>query len=139
MYRTNLNTAYTEGRFQQLKDPVIRRIVGAFEFSSINDNDTRTNHKKCDGLIAAVDSTIWNRYKTPIGYNCRCDVVEVTRSMLERLDLIQPNGAIRSRWRNKTFDSDQALEAAMRSGGAFPDEKFGRGGGPNPYAGRVIP
>jgi len=139
VYRTNLNTAYTEGRFQQLKDPVIRRIVGAFEFSSINDNDTRTNHQKCDGLIAAVDSTIWNRYKTPIGYNCRCDVVEVTRSMLERLDLIQPNGAIRSKWGDQKFDSDQALEAAMRSGGAFPDEKFGRGGGPNPYAGRVIP
>ena len=59
--------------------------------------------------------------------------------MLERRDLIQPNGAIRSWWDGDPYDSDQALEAAMLSGGAFPDEKFGRGGGPNPYAGRVIP
>jgi len=62
--------------------------------------------------------------------------------MLERLDLIQPNGAIRSRWRNKTYDSDTALMAAMATPGkgqAIPDPKFGRGGGPNPYAGRVIP
>jgi len=139
VYRTNLNTSYTQGRFEQLKDPVIRRIVGAFEFSSINDDDTRTNHRDCDGLIAAVDSPIWGRYKTPIGYNCRCDVVEVSRTMLDSLGLLQANGAILSSWRGNKYDSDTAMMSAMQSAGALPDPGFGKGGGPNPYAGRVVP
>jgi len=139
VYRTQLNTSYTAGRFEQCRDPVIRRIVGGFEFSSINDSDTRANHKDCDGLIAAVDSPIWNVYKTPIGYNCRCDVVEVTRSMLDSLGLLQANGAILSSWRGNKYDSDTAMMSAMQSAGALPDPGFGKGGGPNPYAGRVVP
>lgn len=76
VYRTNLNTAYTAGRMEQAKDPVIREVMGAYERVAINDADVRrgrridngANHLAASGLIASIDDRIWDTHATPSGY-----------------------------------------------------------------------
>lgn len=76
VYRTNLNTAYTAGRMEQAKDPVIREVMGAYERVAINDADVRrgrpkdrgANHLAASGLIASFDDRIWDTHATPSGY-----------------------------------------------------------------------
>src|SRR3990167_322555 len=69
VYRTNVNTAYTAGRFQQTRDPDIQAVAPAFELAGIEDARERPNHAAARGLVAATDDPIWDTFRTPMGYN----------------------------------------------------------------------
>lgn len=70
VYRTNANTAYTKGRFEQMLDPDVLEVMPAFELVGLEDQNTRPNHYAAHGLIASVDDPIWRRFKPPLGYQC---------------------------------------------------------------------
>jgi SPP1 gp7 family putative phage head morphogenesis protein len=94
VYRTNVTTAYTAGRFRQARDPVVADVVKAMRYEAINDSVTRPAHAKLDGLIAAVDDPIWQKIAPPNGYNCRCTVELVSGADLKRKRLIGARGAV---------------------------------------------
>lgn len=104
VYRTNLNTAYTAGRFEQSKDENVRSVIGAFQLDAINDSDVRRGRKEDgfehhlagDGLVAATTDPVWSFASPPHGYNCRCSLIMVSRFRLKRMGLIEPNGKIRT-------------------------------------------
>lgn len=95
VYQTNVATAYTQGRFEQARDPDVSDVVPAMIFQSMDDSDTRPNHRAADGLIAATDDPIWKSFQPPIGYRCRCGTNFVSRFELERRGLIQDGRVIR--------------------------------------------
>lgn len=95
VYRNNLSTVYTEGRFDQAEDPDVAKVIPALRFTSMHDARTRPNHEAADGLIAAVDDPIWNRFKPPLGHQCRCGVEFVSVFELERRGLIRDGKVIR--------------------------------------------
>lgn len=95
VYRNNLSTAYTQGRFEQAKDPDVSEIVPAMMYESLDDSDVRPNHRAASGMIAATDDPIWRTFQPPIGHNCRCSANFVSRWELERRGLIQENQVIR--------------------------------------------
>ncbi len=69
VFRTNISTAYTAGRFQQFNDPVIKEVIGGVLFSATNDSRVRPNHLAADGLVANSDDPIWSLIAPPLGYN----------------------------------------------------------------------
>lgn len=86
VFRTNLATAYTEGRVEQVKDPNIRKVIGGWRFDAVNDSATRPNHKAADGFVASVSDPVWeNQLRPPLGYNCRCALVMVPWSAMGKL------------------------------------------------------
>ena len=87
VYRTNVVTAYNEGRMQQATDEDIADVIVGFRYSGILDNFTRDNHRAGFGTIAATDDAIWKTHKPPNGYNCRCGLDFVSRFEAERLGL----------------------------------------------------
>jgi SPP1 gp7 family putative phage head morphogenesis protein len=89
VYRTNLNTAYTAGRFNQAQDPDVAFALGAFEYEAVRDSDCRPNHEALHGLLAHQDDPLWDRYAPPNGYNCRCSVRVVTKAELKQRGLIR--------------------------------------------------
>lgn len=105
VYRTNLNTAYTAGRFQQAADPDILDVMPAFEYLSQNDSNVRRgrkkdrgeNHYAANGLIAATTDPIWDSHSPPSGYNCRCTIRLVSRFELERRGLYRDGRVIAHR------------------------------------------
>ena len=70
VYQTNVATAYTQGRFEQARDPDVADIVPAMLFQSMDDSDTRPNHRAAHGLIAATNDVIWKAFQPPIGFRC---------------------------------------------------------------------
>lgn len=115
-FRTNFNTAVTAGRFRQVRDQDIKAVIPAFRFDAVGDDDTRDNHDAADGLIFRIDNPIWNRLAPPLGYNCRCQVSNMSMPMLRRMGRITPNGDIHE-------DRPPHL--------ARPDEGFRHGGRPD--------
>lgn len=120
VFRTNVNTAVTAGRFRQSRDPDVRAAVPAFRFDAVGDSDTRDNHGAADGMILSVDNPAWNNIAPPLGYNCRCQVSHVTRFELEAEGRID--------------DAGRVIEDRVPAD-AFPDEGFRHGGRPDLFLG----
>ncbi len=115
VFRTNLNTAVTAGRFRQAQDPDVVGLLPAMEYDAVGDADTRDNHAAADGVILRVDNPAWNKLAPPLGYNCRCQVR--FRSVVE----LRRMGRIRN---------GQVIESRV-PGDARPDVGFRHGGRPD--------
>ncbi len=116
VFRNNLNTAITAGKFRQAQDPDIRAILPAFRFDAVGDVDTRDNHQAANGLVMSVDDTRWSQLAPPLGHNCRCQIVAVDVITLEAQGMMSENGQL------------QRMSAPAIAG---PDEGFRHGGRPD--------
>lgn len=94
VYRTNISTAYNNGRFQQAKDPDVQQAIRALEVVGVADDRERPNHRAARGLIAATVDPIWSRAKPPYGFQCRHSIAFVSRFELERRGLLRPDGSV---------------------------------------------
>jgi SPP1 gp7 family putative phage head morphogenesis protein len=52
-------------------------------YDSVNDSRTRPNHAALDGTIKPVDSEFWTKNTPPIGHNCRCTVIPLTKDQAQ--------------------------------------------------------
>lgn len=116
VFRTNLNTGITAGRFRQAQDPDIRAVLPAFQFDAVGDVDTRDNHRAANGLVMAVDDVRWSFLAPPLGYNCRCQVRAVDAITLQARGVLDSSGQLRR----------QSVPAAAR-----PDQGFRHAGRPD--------
>ena len=102
VYRTNLTTAYTAGRFQQAQEPGVRTVLPAMERWEVMDSGTRAgrkqdngeNHAAANGLVAATIDPIWRTHSPPAGYGCRGGVRMVPLSELRRRGLLDASGNV---------------------------------------------
>ena len=95
VFRTQLNSSYTEGRKQQIAEsPILSYVIPGYQFNSVRGKGTRDNHKAAHGLIAPADSELWNVFSPPLGYNCKCSLVTMDRYLLERKGLINEKTGI---------------------------------------------
>lgn len=121
VWRTNMATAYSAGRFRQMADPAVAYAIGALMFAGPTDResqggDARDNHVAAVGLIGAPDDPGWQKIAPPLGYNCRHRLDLISWGELKRRRLVQPDGTVRR----------------MRiPSGAFPDKGFRVGGRPD--------
>lgn len=116
VFRTNLNTAQTAGKFRQASDPVIKAVLPAARFSAVGDRDTRPNHGAADGLILATDNPAWGQLAPPLGYNCRCKVRLISTPELQD--------------RGRLTEDFEIVESAV-PGNAGPDPGFRHAGRPD--------
>lgn len=115
VFRTNVNTAATAGRFRMVQDPDVEGLVPAFRFVSADDSDTRDNHRAGHGVVLKVTNREWNRVASPLGYNCRCDLEEMDIITLEDFGLLRDG---------------EVVESSIPSGW-FPDPGFRHAGRPD--------
>lgn len=103
--RTNLSSAYTTGRMEEVKRPGPASVMSAFEVIGSNDSDTRRgrkedggeNHLAALGLIASVHDPIWETHRPPFGYQCRHTLRAVSKFELRRKGLISDGGVVQRR------------------------------------------
>lgn len=113
VYRTNVATAYSAGRFIQAADPDVEVVFKAFEFVTAGDVDVRHNHAAGHGAVAGTRDPMWDRLAPPLGYNCRCQLELVDRFELEERGLIRQGHV--ERW------------LPPSAGNWYPDPGFGGG------------
>lgn len=97
VYRTNLATAQTEGRFQQASRPGMDKILPTMVFQTVGDGRVRPNHAACSGASAPPGHALWDRIRPPLGYNCRCRVNLISWEMARRMGLVDQNGTVEIR------------------------------------------
>lgn len=84
IYRTNMQTAFMAGRYQQLTKPAILKHRPYWKYVAVNDGNTRPAHKEMHGKVFHHTNPIWNKWFPPNGFNCRCKVVSVSEREVKR-------------------------------------------------------
>lgn len=82
IYRTNLQVWHSAGRARSILDN--RSTHPFLQYSAILDTRTRPSHARLHGTILPVDHEFWSRNFPPLGFQCRCQVIALTRRQAER-------------------------------------------------------
>lgn len=88
IYDTNLRLSRAKGRWQRYQ-----RTASAFPYlRGVTARDERvrhpprseSDHRAFDGIILPVAHPFWRRWFVPLGFRCRCSIIQMTRSQLAR-------------------------------------------------------
>jgi len=76
VFRTNIQTAYSHGRWQQQQRNRDKRPY--LMYSAIDDSRVRPSHLALNRIIRHIDDPFWLMYHPPWGFMCRCTVIALT-------------------------------------------------------------
>jgi SPP1 gp7 family putative phage head morphogenesis protein len=78
VFRTNVQHAYSRGRWEQQTDPAVKAIRPFWEYSAILDGRTTEHCRTWDGKILPADDPAWRGHNPPAHHNCRATLVSLT-------------------------------------------------------------
>lgn len=94
IFRTNTQSAYMAGRWQQLKDSSDDNETTYLIYDAVNDSRTRPAHKAMDNVIKPMGDKFWKANYPPNGFRCRCNVRRISEKEAKRLGGITPDADI---------------------------------------------
>lgn len=78
IFRTNLQHAYSRGRWEQQTDPVVKDLRPFWEFSAILDLGTTEVCRATHGTVLPADDPLWQSHNPPLHHQCRSTIVNLT-------------------------------------------------------------
>jgi SPP1 gp7 family putative phage head morphogenesis protein len=85
IFRTNVQTAYSVGRYEQMKRVVKSRPYWMYD--AVGDQRTRPTHAALDGKVFKADSPFWDTWQPPNGFMCRCSVSSLSERQVKARNL----------------------------------------------------
>ncbi|EXF55845.1 MULTISPECIES: phage head morphogenesis protein [Acinetobacter] len=82
VFRTNIQTAYSHGRWQQQQRNRDKRPY--LMYSAIDDSRVRPSHLALNRIIRHIDDPFWLMYYPPWSFMCRCTVIALTEKQAEK-------------------------------------------------------
>jgi SPP1 gp7 family putative phage head morphogenesis protein len=76
VFRTNIQTAYGHGRWQQQQRNKAKRPY--LMYVAINDSRVRPSHLALNRIIRHIDDPFWLKYYAPWDFMCRCTIIALT-------------------------------------------------------------
>jgi len=86
VFRTNIQTAYSHGRWQQQQRNRDKRPY--LMYSAIDDSRVRPSHLALNQIIRHIDDPFWLMYYPPWGFMCRCTVIALTEKQAEKYGIM---------------------------------------------------
>lgn len=83
IFRTNIQTAYNVGHYEQMTDPGVMKLRPFWQYDAVNDTHTRPSHLAMDGKVFPADHPVWNTWFPPNGFRCRCIVRTLSKRQVE--------------------------------------------------------
>lgn len=78
IFRTNIQTAYSAGRFQQNNHPAVKQTHPYSRYDVVDDDRTSDVCEPLIGTVLPSDDPFVLTHQPPLHFNCRTDVVAVT-------------------------------------------------------------
>lgn len=76
IFRTNIQSAYMTGRYQQMQRAAKTRPY--WRYSAVMDRRTRPGHRALHGMVYPHDHPFWDQFYPPNGFMCRCTVTTLS-------------------------------------------------------------
>lgn len=112
IFRTNMQTAYQVGHYQQMTSPEVMKLRPYWQYDAVNDRHTRPSHLAMDGRVFRADDPIWDVWYPPNGFRCRCGV----KTLSER--------QVKERGLTVEREVPRAAELGSRYVPIYPDPNF---------------
>lgn len=81
IYQTNMATSYAAGRWKQLNDPALLKVLPYWQYHHNDSVATpRPLHVSWDGLTLPPDHPFWQTHFPPNGWGCQCWISAVSKS-----------------------------------------------------------
>lgn len=89
IYDTNLRLARASGRWTRYYStrsalPYLRGVTGRDERVRHPPKSPDSDHRAWEGITLPLDHPFWTRWFPPLGFRCRCNLIQMTRSQLAR-------------------------------------------------------
>ena len=89
IYDTNLRLARASGRWSRYWStksalPYLRGVTGRDERVRHPPKSPESDHRAWEGIVLPIDHPFWTRWFPPLGFRCRCSVIQMSRSQLAR-------------------------------------------------------
>lgn len=78
IFRTNVQSAYSAGRYIQNNRPEVRATHPYSRFSAILDDRTTDICESLDGTVLPSDDPFWSSHQPPLHFNCRSDITAIS-------------------------------------------------------------
>ena len=122
IYRTNLQSAYMAGRWQQFAAEADEAPY--VQYIAVMDGRTRPGHARFNGQVFRITDPVWGVIAPPNGFNCRCrcrnlDARELARRGLrvqEKAEIVEqalPIGPVVDK-RTGEFHPEKAIQRGVR-------------------------
>jgi hypothetical protein len=80
IYQTNMATSYAAGRYKQLSDPGMLKILPYWQYHHTDgERFPRPLHESWDGLTLPPDHPFWDTHFPPNGWGCQCWISAVSK------------------------------------------------------------
>lgn len=90
IFRTNLQGAYSAGRFHEMMEPDAVAVRPFWKFSAVMDGRTSFTCFSCNGVISPVNSGWWASHIPPLHIMCRSAIVPITSREAKTLGHVPP-------------------------------------------------
>lgn len=84
IFRTNILTALSVGRYRQITEPAVVAARPWWEYDAVGDRRTRPSHDAQDGVIRRYDDSYWDTWYPPNGFRCRCGVNTLSEKQAQK-------------------------------------------------------
>lgn len=84
IYRTNIATGYSSGRFVEMRKPEVLALLPYWQIRGVNDDRARPTHKAAFGIVLPANHPFWKHAYPPFGFGCRCKTIARTAAWLKR-------------------------------------------------------
>ncbi len=78
IFRTNVGSAYSSGRFAEMTQPAVLAARPYWQVQTVRDDRQRETHRAANGIILPADHPFWRDAYPPFGYNCFLPGTEIT-------------------------------------------------------------
>ena len=78
VFRTNVQSAYSAGRYIQNNRPEVKATHPYSKFSAILDGHETDICHDLDGTVLPTDDPFWASHQPPLHFNCRSDVTAIS-------------------------------------------------------------
>jgi len=79
IFRTNLMTAYGEGRHSIMSSPTVKQARPFWRYDATMDDRIDDECEELDQTVLPVDDPFWASHTPPLHYNCRCVIVPLSQ------------------------------------------------------------
>ena len=80
IFSTNVQSAYSAGRWRQLTDPDVLAERPYHMYDAVLDGRTSELCKHLDGTTLPADDPFWETHTPPLHFNCRSGIISLTES-----------------------------------------------------------
>lgn len=87
IFRTNVQTAYNVGAYEEMTDPAVLKARPYWQYDAVEDSRTRPAHRAMNGKVFPADSPVWDTWYPPNGFRCRCSVSSLSQRQVDAMGL----------------------------------------------------